>query len=365
VLLTNVYLFVMVSACWFAALAERWLEASISSRRAFAEALWTIGAVVAVMALTAILSPDLGSAGTDLFGYFTMNLASPLVPQMSGLIPPLAKTVIGAPGQYEGYAWIGAGVLLLTVASGRAWWRWLFRRARRHAVIAAIFACFLLLALSNRIYLFNTLLLDIPLPAAVNHVLGAFRSSGRFFWPIGYALAAGSVLLVLRNYRPTVSVALLLAASVLPLVDTAPLRAAIVASASGPAAPAIDRAKARRLVGTARAVMVFPSFDCAAQGFGSGLYSGAEANRLTVLNMELQLLAARQNLPLNSVDSARLHVDCAAESALERQPLRPGVLYVYFTAFRPDAGQLGRHSQDALCGTIDHSAYCLLPADAD
>jgi hypothetical protein len=363
VLLTNVYLFVMVSACWFAALAQRWLDASISSGRACVEAGCTIGATLIVMALTGILSPDLGSAGTALFGYFTMNLASPLVPQMSGLIPPLAKTVIGAPGQYEGYAWIGAGVMLLAVAGCGPWWQWLRRRARWHAVIVAIFACFLLLALSNRIYLFNILLLDIPLPPAVSNALGAFRSSGRFFWPIGYALAAGSVLMVLRNYRPAISVPLLLVASVLQLVDTAPLRAAIVASASGPAPAAVDRVKATSLVGSARGVMLFPSFDCVAQGFGSGLYSGAEANRLTVLNMEFQLLAARRNLPINSVDSARLHVDCAAEAMTRRQRLRPGVLYVYFTAFRPDAAQLGPHSEDAVCGEIGRSAYCLLPEE--
>jgi hypothetical protein len=286
------------------------------------------------------------------------------VPQMSGLIPPLAKTVIGAPGQYEGYAWIGGGVLLLVAASARAWWPWLQRRGRRHMVIITIFAGFLLLALSNRIYLFNILLLDIPLPAAVNHALGTFRSSGRFFWPIGHALAAGSILLVLRNYRPAISVPLLLAASVLQLIDTAPLRAAIVASASAPAPARVDRTQAADLVGRARAVMVFPSFDCAAQGFGTGRFSGAEANRLTVLNMEFQLLAARRNLPINSVDSARLHVDCAAESAMQRQQLRPGVLYVYFTPFRPDPAQFGRHGPDA-CGEVDHSTYCLLPADPD
>jgi hypothetical protein len=182
VLLTNVYLFAMSGACWAAALAQRLLDRTASLWRIAAEFAGVAGVVLLVMAVTGILSPELGSAGSGGFGWWSMNLLSPVVPQMSGLLPRLAHFRIGMGGQYEGFAWVGGGVLFLGVATARAWLRWLRARGRAHLALLAIFTLFMLFALSNRVWFGSHLVLDVDLPDRVLKLLGTFRASGRFFW---------------------------------------------------------------------------------------------------------------------------------------------------------------------------------------
>lgn len=78
--------------------------------------------------------------------------------------------------------------------------------------------------------------------------------------------------------------------------------------------------------------------------------------------MEFQLFAARRNLPVNSVDNARLPTDCVAEEAAKNQTLREGTLYVYLTPFAPVSAQLGGHAATDVCSTLDWLNYCLIPA---
>jgi len=363
VLLTNVYLLAMCGACWGAALMQRRVDGRISTEWAAVEVLCVAGGMLMVMEPTGILSSDLGSAASWGFGWWSMNLLSPIVPQMSGLIPPLARFRIGMPGQYEGFAWVGGGVLFLGVLTARAWLRWLRARARAHLVLLAVFGLFFLFALSNRIYAGTFLLVDINLPAPLVGLLGMFRSSGRFFWPIGYAFAAGSIVLTLRNFRPAVSTALLAVAALLQVIDVEPIRSAIAAATLEAAAPDLDRAKAAALVQRAHEVKVFPSYDCALQTWFFGHQSQPEGpeGKAPLLNLEFQLLAVRNDRPINSVYAARLHKDCQVERAEMHEPRRRGTLYIYLLDLPP--WQMSELPLADGCASARGFRYCLLPED--
>ena len=79
-----------------------------------------------------VLSGPLGG-GDKGFVFFSMNLLSPFWPQRSGVFGADLPILDGTGGEYQGYNWLGAGVmLLLLVALGRAAIRG--RRPRPHGM---------------------------------------------------------------------------------------------------------------------------------------------------------------------------------------------------------------------------------------
>lgn len=173
------------------------------------------GRLGAVLAATMLAGPllvwfVLGSISRNVqtetfgFGHFSANVLSlvdPLTTERSTILGPLPH----GDGQYEGFGYLGVGVLALLGVAGvtrmvspaagrtRPWfgrWEW--------AVFAAAGAS-ALFAFSSRVMVGQHLLVDlsrayVPLHAVAN----AFRSSGRFIWPLHYVLVMVSVLGVVR-----------------------------------------------------------------------------------------------------------------------------------------------------------------------
>jgi len=105
-------------------------------------------------------------------------------------------------GQYEGFAYLGAGVLLASalacVPMGRA--RIDGPGIDRRRWIATVAACIVLglLALSAQPSVGGRIVAAIPLSDGVASALGVFRASGRFIWPLTYLLMAVVLSRVLR-----------------------------------------------------------------------------------------------------------------------------------------------------------------------
>lgn len=97
-------------------------------------------------------------------------------------------------GQYEGFAYLGAGMLVLLVlwlltfhrpTGGQAVQAGTIPRARWIAVSAAA-GLLMLLAFSARPSVGSMVLAQVPLSEGVEKALGVFRASGRFIWPMTY-----------------------------------------------------------------------------------------------------------------------------------------------------------------------------------
>ena len=290
--LTNIYLFAMVGAVWLCAVVQRRLNGRATTREALATGTLT----VALILILIIASGQFGAGGGLPFaeyGQFSMNLLSPFVPQQSGLFPQMGGVIDATDGQYEGFNYLGMGLLLVSLLLLPAVAVWLRRNARRHTALLIAFALLTVFAISNRVFAGHWLLLTLPMPRDLNQFLGIFRSSGRFFWVIGYAQIALVVVLVFRRPRPVI-VLYLLAAAFLQLIDIQPLRAHIIASiAAGPGEEDLDRNQVARLVARARHLDVVPSFQCS-----------VNAKQISA-NMELMLAASRVDVPTNTVYLAR------------------------------------------------------------
>ena len=169
--------------------------------------------------------------GTDAsgpgLGTFGSNLNTFINPWEIGQILP--KLPLQNDFQYEGMAYLGAGVLLLflIVAAGLV-----FRRVRKipeeafhsdaiYGKMTIILACAsVMLAVLPNISWGDNLLLWIPYPGFVTKLLGIFRSNGRLVWPAMYVLmttAISTAAYTFRHYK--VATIVLFGALVLQICD--------------------------------------------------------------------------------------------------------------------------------------------------
>lgn len=212
------YLYLMAAAV----LAAVPIEATVLWRRS-ALRHWT-GFVLAAMisfGLFRVLNGEF-DGGAWGFGFFSMNLLSPVWPQVSGLFGSTLPILTATPGQGEGFNYLGGGLLfLLAVATALLVWTCSLRPWHPGLLLVSIGLT--VLALSSRIYAGQHLLLDLG-EHPWSHILAAVRASGRLFWPVGYALLIGSVAMVIARLPRWPGVALLLMAALLQVVDAEPLR---------------------------------------------------------------------------------------------------------------------------------------------
>ncbi|BAP57835.1 hypothetical protein THII_3538 [Thioploca ingrica] len=134
------------------------------------------------------------------FGYYSMNLLAPLLPQQEWSLF-FRELPVATAGQYEGFNYLGAGVLLLGAWSGYE----LSQRPPTKTTLKRLFflgiIClgFTLLAISNKVTVGPLVLLEFK--ADFLNTLAVFRSSGRFFWPVNYALLFLILQLLIRRNR--------------------------------------------------------------------------------------------------------------------------------------------------------------------
>jgi len=307
--LTNIYLFAMTGTVWLCAVIQRRLNRLATTR----EALGTAALTVALVSIIIAISQFGAATGLpfDTYGHHSMNLLSPFAPQYSGLLS--GHGVIDATGgQYEGFNYLGLGLLLASLLVLPFEVSWFRRNLKRHIALFVAFAALTAFAISHRVFAGHWLLLEVPMPNYVNRVFGIFRSSGRFFWPIAYAQMAIVIVLSFRHARPLFAVCVA-GAAIIQLFDVQPLREQIIASiADGPGAYELDPGQVAHLIAGARHLEVVPSFQC---------MDGQTPDKQERANMELMLAAARANVPTNTAYLDRYNYGVTLLEAL-RDPSR-------------------------------------------
>ena len=214
---TNLYLTAMAVAVMVGAAADEARRARQWSSLVY----YLIPLAVVLVSVPVMLGTAFGSAVPDTgFGVYSMNLLAP-VAQGHLLQMPFYEQ---REGQYEGYNYLGLGLILLVAFAA---WRTGTTVQRGGAprigpfLITALVLCSVY-ALSNEIYLGRLHLLRWEVPCALVPLFEAFRSSGRFFWVVAYALAVLGVrsLAELPSRQQILAVLALLAIQVTDLAPT-------------------------------------------------------------------------------------------------------------------------------------------------
>ncbi|GGG16227.1 hypothetical protein GCM10010964_00650 [Caldovatus sediminis] len=280
-------------------------------------ALAGCGAAGATVLLAMAAFGYLGATGEGGYGQFAMNLLSPVWPHRSGLLPGLVAAEVDATGHggWEGYNWLGAGLLAGVAAALLLRPRALAVTLRRHAGLALALLALTLLALSHRVGAGSAVVLDL---GAVPAVLGQFRASGRFFWPVAYALLIGVVAVLARHPRRGLGAALALAVGLLQFADAAPLRAALRDWAAARPGWTLDAPALRALFARHARLTLLPSWSCIARG----------AERDYAEALEALVLASETALPVSTMYVARWRgaPPACRDAALAAAPLGPGEL---------------------------------------
>ncbi|GBR71945.1 hypothetical protein AA103587_2617 [Gluconobacter kanchanaburiensis NBRC 103587] len=264
----------------------------------------------------------------------------------SKLFPSVSQASTDATGgQYEGYQYLGAGVLLLlgmTLATrqGRGL---LMQAAKEHAGLFLALACLTAIALSNRIYFFHVLLLLTHF-----HVPGAeqMRSSGRMFWPVAYAMMLGGVYGLCRAW-PRAWPAIIVTAMTLQWYDTYTLRDTDRQTEMAFLDPA--QAEDRQLLALLRPfnrIEIHPRLEC----------DGANVPAV----MPLIYAAALQNSFVNTMYTARAMPLAACTDASEQpHPLTADTIIILPGPSQRTTALRWSTKEHARCGIMEDKTFCV------
>ncbi|GAA4296428.1 hypothetical protein GCM10023142_35140 [Anaerocolumna aminovalerica] len=168
-----------------------------------------------------IIQGGLGIYSANINTLFNSQLTSKFLLQL-----PLATS-----GQYEGYAYLGIGVIILLLIAivdiidkfdmKINFKNWIKNNIDLVLCISIMFV-FFIFALSPTITINDKIIVNIPLPSFINSVLSIFRASGRFMWPIMYILMILLIVNVINNHSKNMPVILVICC-ILQLIDISPV----------------------------------------------------------------------------------------------------------------------------------------------
>ena len=201
------YFLPLVMMCALLAAVELGRQKKVWGRAALQFAASLAAAVVGGVLCGAIGSGT--GASRSGYGDYSMNLNALINPTSRGgyTWSRLYQVMPQQPGQYDGFNYLGLGVLALITAAllfslrralrcpqnTKTWWH-------RNGPVFAACVFLTLFAVSNKIYWGNTGI-ELPLPAKLLELCGIFRSSGRMFYLVAACMVVYAVY-TLRDRLP-------------------------------------------------------------------------------------------------------------------------------------------------------------------
>lgn len=222
----NPYIAVLTLLIYLAACLKLSAAMSVPKRRAIAAGLFGTLCTAASLTVFGFLFTGDGTEYSGRgYGHYSMNLVSPLDPQNFQSIL-LKQQPLALAGQYEGYNYLGLGVLLIFVAGLSRRWDVIKRLGQPDLFPLLLLAAVATLAAGSTVITLGPwIIADIDLPSVAESAASALRASGRLFWPAYYLLTIAAVWIVLAAFRPALHVPLLALAVLMQIADTASLRA--------------------------------------------------------------------------------------------------------------------------------------------
>ncbi len=301
-------------------------------------------ATAATLAVTCLLALILGYAGgaeTSGFGVYSMNLLSPLWPSTSRVFAPFGIHPLDMTGgQYEGFQYLGAGILACLLAGVALRPGACAAALRANAGLVLVCLGLTALAVSNRVYAGHLLLLDLPQPRPA----GIFRASGRLFWPVLYAIEIGGIAL-LSGWRHRLAPAMLVAVAALQAFDASPGFAQEHAALRQTLPFAFDAHRLGRMMAASRLATVIPPWPCEA--------TAQQAQYL----MQVLWIAGESLVPTTTMYAARAtHPPRCDMAQAAGRPLIAGELRV----FLPGHARLAAQTPDAtaVCASLEPLTVC-------
>jgi hypothetical protein len=288
-------------------------------------------------------------SGAD-YDKYSMNLLAPINPAKYGALL-LREQPVGQ-GQYEGYNYLGLGMLLtggIALARKPSYLRALWSIEAVPAI--GIFVTSLLLALSSLGTAGNFILWNFSFPRPLMAMLATLHASGRLFWPGYYLLFIGVIWCASRVFRGLSLRIVLAIALVIQFFDLAPLRAFIHQRWQESNAPLVSSNAAWHDLGrTQRHLIVVPPWQCY---FSPGGYNGYAI---------FGRLALEQHMTVNSFyagrySNAQMNFFCNDQILqIRRDGLQTDSAYVFNKSMAADITSLKANGK--YCRFVDQLILC-------
>ncbi len=340
----NIYLCVMASAIYVA----NCLTNPAKHRLADAGRAVVPFVILGLSLFLTILPMDrVAVAREDGFGIFSMNL---LAPFYGGKFLQIADAEM--PGQYEGFNYLGLGVLLVFAASLILGRNTVLRTFRKHWALTVLMVLFTLYAVSDTFYLGTHQVLAFHYPAFMELITSQFRASGRFFWPVGYCVIIFAITMLYHKLGRLTFAASMAVLIVLQVADMSIQRHRLIDTAKRPVVPVLDQtAWDRQTAGDIRYLYFFPKFRC-----------GRSDLILSTL-MPTMRYAVMHGIKINTGYVSRSNSNCALESTQAEiaASAQDQSLYVFVKGDFPQveqARELFPADRQPTCEEVDYAHVC-------
>jgi hypothetical protein len=161
------------------------------------------------------------SGGSEYYGRYAANLNSLWNPMWGSLFLPGLPVIAGS--DFEGYGYLGIGVLAMAPIAAYALWRKPpGRAALRYLPLAAVALLLWAIALSNQVAWGDRLLFVAPLPDRILELVAMVRASGRLLWVGYYALMLAMAAIIVRNFSAPAATLVLAVGLALQIADLSP-----------------------------------------------------------------------------------------------------------------------------------------------
>ncbi|WP_426143414.1 DUF6311 domain-containing protein [Pseudomonas sp. DWP3-1-2] len=283
------------------------------------------------------------------FGTYSMNLLSPFHGGKYFIFPDPEM-----PGQYEGFNYLGLGVLLAFALSVTLNRKAAVGSFSTHRALTWLMVLFTAYALSNIVYYGVHQVVTLNYPSFMDRITSQFRASGRFFWPVGYCVVIFAIATLYRKLSAVVFAGCMVVLMVLQVSDLSNLRHRLVDTAKRPAAAVLTQPEwDQQVTPDIQYLYFFPKFRC-----------GRSDLILNTL-MPTMRYAAVHNIKINTGYVARANSNCSVQSTQsEIAASAPDhSLYVFVKGDFPQVEQvkaLFPANQQPTCKEIDFAHICRL-----
>jgi hypothetical protein len=178
-----------------------WVDHSLSTRQMVVWGVVFGAATLGVFALLGYIGSGI-SWGANGFGEYSADLLTLINPAGSRFLPAFPV----APGQYEGFGYVGSGVLVLSViVLVTIWYDPSVLRSCSLKPWVPLGVCVALLAvfaLSSRVTLAGKTILTLGhVYRPFMDIIAPFRTSGRFIWPLHYLCVTAIIAIWIFYYQ--------------------------------------------------------------------------------------------------------------------------------------------------------------------
>ncbi len=223
--LIHFYLFVMVLTIWGAYLISYMLYTKTLKEFAYIllYTLTTLLLTLFVMWAVGYFGIPIENAKLGGFGDYSMNLLAPFNPMGWKETTFLSQIALASEGQYEGFNYLGLGMLLMLLITLPKMSNALKDSVKKRLIpLLVILFLLYLFALSNKITFGSTVLLELDYPWILNQLGNILRSSGRMFWPVYYAIVLMTIFIIIKYYTSKQSITILSVLLLVQIIDFYP-----------------------------------------------------------------------------------------------------------------------------------------------